>query len=1006
MRKNQLRAFGVWAVVSLGFASLCLPAAAQVNSSTQRKKPRMMTPVQRSTAAPPGIELVSKGRHWQLHRLSGVFEGKTYSRFEVYHIAGTRGLEESPLPKVVKDSLLADARSSDPRDTLYMVSRANAEKWASGELQREYERQQKPGDTPDKRLPIKQVLPGAPRLMATSASDCFGWHTVSKQASVSFATTGQLFSLTMENEPGENGFVTGKFKVAFPVQGSAALGLDFRVHQEFCAPIALKFKRVSGSGTLTLGTNIDIDAQVNLTHDFEWELGKIKLAEPHFDAAGIPVYVELDAFADAVIHLEADNLVTVKYAVSGSRTGSLQVNCTMGGCSNSSSFSQTPLSITRELDFAAQGLRGVIKPYLFGGLMVTVGLSGDILSEVPPLAVAKLGPAPYVKADLWAYYGPCSKKGPDLSAVTGDLDFGLDIRAKAWSPALADLDPSGIFPEDWVGADWILYNWEKHLGFLVLGESSALSPLIAGNTSPVADYPSTYTLQMRPCYPYNDPIAYQVDWGDGSSPSVSDTAPPHSGNSISHTYHGKATYSLLGTPLKDQHGRKFPARNTTVSLNTHYQVPGDALPSASPSSSSGPGIGTPADRSTPKSSPAKSTAGPCCPIQAIDPHTGFVAAQDKASGRTFQFNVNDAALLKSLKVGQGVYANFQTHQVSVDGVQPCCNITSMGKAGGVGNIATGQDLGSAVKPGLPCCEVTSVDAARGVVTAKVSSSGQSFQFAVKDASMLKSLRVGQGVYSNFKTHQVSVDGAIPCCDILSAGAEKPIGKAGGSNARGPNAGANAAPPANSTPMPGSRIAQGAKSAPPGSSQGRGVQALFTRTIDPCSVLDLPTLKDGAAPALGKAFPFTVQEGGDELTLYDPSLHNATCVPAPFHIWIEAKAHFKKTRGFPQFESTGHILFDSLVVGQIVSTAPANDPVTAANFQSAALCFTDVHVDDFNLRKIPNWYDDVYMRRVLNDHLTGKERCPDVSALVSLYLQGGKTIPSAAQATSPGGAPVD
>src|SRR5436190_22771680 len=60
-----------------------------------------------------------------------------------------------------------------------------------------------------------------------------------------------------------------------------------------------------------------------------------------------------------------------------------------------------------------------------------------------------------------------------------------------------------------------------------------------------------------------------------------------------------------------------------------------------------------------------------------------------------------------------------------------------------------------------------------------------------------------------------------------------------------------------------------------SSQGRGVQALFTRTIDPCSVLDLPTLKDGAAPALGKAFPFTVQEGGDELTLYDPSLHNAT-----------------------------------------------------------------------------------------------------------------------------------
>jgi Cu/Ag efflux protein CusF len=51
-----------------------------------------------------------------------------------------------------------------------------------------------------------------------------------------------------------------------------------------------------------------------------------------------------------------------------------------------------------------------------------------------------------------------------------------------------------------------------------------------------------------------------------------------------------------------------------------------------------------------------------------------VAARETATGRTFQFKVNDAALLKSLKVGQKIYANFATKKVSVDGLVPCCSM--------------------------------------------------------------------------------------------------------------------------------------------------------------------------------------------------------------------------------------------------------------------------------------------------------------------------------------------
>jgi len=81
----------------------------------------------------------------------------------------------------------------------------------------------------------------------------------------------------------------------------------------------------------------------------------------------------------------------------------------------------------------------------------------------------------------------------------------------------------------------------------------------------------------------------------------------------------------------------------------------------------------------------------------------------------------------------------------------------------------------------------------------------------------------------------------------------------------------------------------------------------------------------------------------------------------------------------------------------VSTVPSSDPVTDATFVSAALCFTDIHVDDFNLKDVPNWIDDTYMRNKLNQDLAGKEKCADVSALIKVYLQAGNTIPPSAPA---------
>jgi hypothetical protein len=63
--------------------------------------------------------------------------------------------------------------------------------------------------------------------------------------------------------------------------------------------------------------------------------------------------------------------------------------------------------------------------------------------------------------------------------------------------------------------------------------------------------------------------------------------------------------------------------------------------------------------------------------------------------------------------------------------------------------------------GEPCCSVTAIDAKTGVVTAKEAATGRAFQFQVKDAAMLKSLKVGQEIPADLKAMTVTLPAAKP-----------------------------------------------------------------------------------------------------------------------------------------------------------------------------------------------------------------------------------------------------
>ena len=58
-------------------------------------------------------------------------------------------------------------------------------------------------------------------------------------------------------------------------------------------------------------------------------------------------------------------------------------------------------------------------------------------------------------------------------------------------------------------------------------------------------------------------------------------------------------------------------------------------------------------------------------------------------------------------------------------------------------------------------KITAIDAKTGVVTAKETATGRAFQFQVKDASLLKSLRVGQNISADLKGMSVTLPASRP-----------------------------------------------------------------------------------------------------------------------------------------------------------------------------------------------------------------------------------------------------
>ena len=88
--------------------------------------------------------------------------------------------------------------------------------------------------------------------------------------------------------------------------------------------------------------------------------------------------------------------------------------------------------------------------------------------------------------------------------------------------------------------------------------------------------------------------------------------------------------------------------------------------------------------------------------------------------------------------------------------------TTAANAATTGSAPAARNASSGIAPSppsvAPLSAVTAIDAGTGIVTAKVSATGQTFQFKLSNRALTSQMRVGEGVYANFTNRQVSLDG--------------------------------------------------------------------------------------------------------------------------------------------------------------------------------------------------------------------------------------------------------
>jgi hypothetical protein len=71
-----------------------------------------------------------------------------------------------------------------------------------------------------------------------------------------------------------------------------------------------------------------------------------------------------------------------------------------------------------------------------------------------------------------------------------------------------------------------------------------------------------------------------------------------------------------------------------------------------------------------------------------------------------------------------------------------------------------------VSAGTPCCSITTIDMKTGIVTAKNTATGETFEFKLGNAAQIRNIKIGDQVSTDSQTREVTVHSFQPVDGIL------------------------------------------------------------------------------------------------------------------------------------------------------------------------------------------------------------------------------------------------
>lgn len=166
--------------------------------------------------------------------------------------------------------------------------------------------------------------------------------------------------------------------------------------------------------------------------------------------------------------------------------------------------------------------------------------------------------------------------------------------------------------------------------------------------------------------------------------------------------------------------------------------------------------------------------------------------------------------------------------------------------------------------------------------------------------------------------------------------------------------------------------------------------LRTSVKDACEVASASQLRSVLNAGLAPYFPIKRSDDGEHVTVSDPSITDASC--PGFRITVRARIRYQKTRGFPQFSTSGDMKFRTPVEVRIQHpfALQSGAAIPADQITGARACLTNINVTDLNLNNVPNWLDDGWIKEKLLDPKLNS-RCFDVTSLVQAFINAGGIV---------------